>query len=225
MFTVTYLEIIFGVTAYHFINHYLQHSKINLSNNKIFKQFVLLHNVLLTVYSGMTYMESTKIVLQLSTRELFSDKAMILYDNNHYQNLLYFFYLSKYWEFFDTWTHYLKGRQPSYFQVYHHTGAVLMMGTGYINQVISMWLFITFNSFVHTIMYTYYALSCLKIKVPYKKWITSLQIVQLCSAISMGWYYFFFTNMPVDHKVCLVLSTGYIFGLIEMFTSFYRRNY
>jgi hypothetical protein len=129
MFTVTYLEIIFGVTAYHFINHYLQYSNINLSNNRNFKQFVLLHNVLLTVYSGITFIESSRIVSRLCVKELFSDTAMFLYDNNHYQNLLYLFYLSKYWEFFDTWIHYLKGRRPSYFQVYHHTGAVLMMGT------------------------------------------------------------------------------------------------
>lgn len=50
----------------------------------------------------------------------------------------------------------LKGRRSSLLQTYHHAGAIITMYMGYNYRAHPIWIFTTFNSFVHTIMYAYY---------------------------------------------------------------------
>lgn len=225
MYSVTYLEMFFGIATYHLFNYYLRNEKMNISEHWAFQKGILVHNAALCVYSGWSFIETAKILSQYSIAYLFSDNVAVLLTSDRYKQLLYYFYLSKYWEFIDTWIHFIKGREPSFLQVFHHTGAVLMIGTGIYHEVACVWLFVTFNSFVHTLMYGYYALSCMKIKVPYKHLLTTVQIAQLVSANTLGWYYFFFTNMPMKDRILLSLSTGYILGLVNMFVLFYNRAY
>merc|ERR1712154_28414 len=48
------------------------------------------------------------------------------------------------------------------------------------------YIFVVENSFIHSIMYLYYALSVWKIKIPFKFIITMLQMVQFVSGMSLG---------------------------------------
>lgn len=63
------------------------------------------------------------------------------------------FYLD---EIVDTIIILLKGRRSSLLQTYHHAGAIITMYLGYNYRAHPIWIFTTFNSFVHTIMYAYY---------------------------------------------------------------------
>lgn len=90
------------------------------------------------------------------------------------------FYLSKFYEVLDTLIILAKGKLSSTLQTYHHAGAMLAMWGGIRYMAAPIWIFCFFNSFIHSIMYTYYTATALNIRVPQviKRSITSLQISQ-----------------------------------------------
>lgn len=84
----------------------------------------------------------------------------------------------------------LKGKRVDLLQSYHHTGAIWTMYAGFRSAAPPVWLFVIFNSAVHSIMYCYYALSAMKLPFPrfLKKQITRMQITQFL----VGGTFFFF---------------------------------
>lgn len=54
----------------------------------------------------------------------------------------YYFYLSKYYEIFDTIIILLKGRRSSLLQTYHHSGAILTMWAGINYSAYPIWIFV-----------------------------------------------------------------------------------
>ncbi|EHK15446.1 uncharacterized protein TRIVIDRAFT_164623 [Trichoderma virens Gv29-8] len=90
------------------------------------------------------------------------------------------FYLSKFYEVLDTFIILAKGKYSSTLQTYHHAGAMMCMWAGMRYMAIPIWIFCLFNSFIHSLMYTYYTLSAFSIRVPtaMKRSLTSMQITQ-----------------------------------------------
>jgi hypothetical protein len=76
-----------------------------------------------------------------------------------------------------------KGKQASFLQYYHHAGALLCMWAGVRYMSPPFWSSVTFNSGVHTLMYTYYGLIAMRVSLPrfLKRALTSIQIVQIVS--------------------------------------------
>lgn len=74
-------------------------------------------------------------------------------------NLLWLFYVSKIWDFWDTIFIVLgkKWRQLSFLHVYHHTTIFLFYWlNSHVNYDSDIYLTIVLNGFIHTVMYTYY---------------------------------------------------------------------
>jgi GNS1/SUR4 family len=74
-------------------------------------------------------------------------------------NLLWLFYISKVWDFWDTIFIVLgkKWRQLSFLHVYHHTTIFLFYWVNVnVNYDGDIFLTILLNGFIHTVMYTYY---------------------------------------------------------------------
>lgn len=93
----------------------------------------------------------------------------------------YIYYLSKFYEFFDTILLLLKAKPASFLHVFHHAGVVLMSWL-WVDQVQTLQFGgLLANTAVHVVMYFYYFLTTLKISPWWKKYITSLQIVQFVS--------------------------------------------
>lgn len=119
------------------------------------------------------------------------------------QGLAYYgwiFYLSKFYEVIDTAIILAKGKRSSTLQTYHHTGAMLCMWAGirYMGQPI--WIFCLVNSFIHALMYSYYALTALHVHVPnvIKRTLTSMQITQfILGTFSASSYMFVKYSIPV----------------------------
>ncbi|OPB38954.1 fatty acid elongase, 5 TM, GNS1/SUR4 membrane protein [Trichoderma guizhouense] len=90
------------------------------------------------------------------------------------------FYLSKFYEVLDTFIILAKGKYSSTLQTYHHAGAMMCMWAGMRYMAIPIWIFCLFNSFIHSLMYTYYTLSAFSVRVPtaLKRSLTSMQITQ-----------------------------------------------
>ncbi|KAK3953353.1 GNS1/SUR4 family-domain-containing protein [Pseudoneurospora amorphoporcata] len=90
------------------------------------------------------------------------------------------FYLSKFYEVIDTLIILAKGKLSSTLQTYHHAGAMLCMWAGMRYMSTPIWVFCFVNSFIHALMYTYYTVTALNIRVPtpIKRSLTTMQITQ-----------------------------------------------
>ncbi|KAL2260978.1 hypothetical protein VTK26DRAFT_4841 [Humicola hyalothermophila] len=110
------------------------------------------------------------------------------------------FYLSKFYEVFDTLIILAKGKLSSTLQTYHHAGAMMCMWAGIRYMSVPIWIFVFFNSFIHAIMYTYYTVTAFKIRVPMfvKRTLTSMQITQFLVGASCAMLHSFISfNVPV----------------------------
>ncbi|KAI5307147.1 putative serine/threonine protein phosphatase [Ascosphaera pollenicola] len=90
------------------------------------------------------------------------------------------FYISKFYEVLDTLIILAKGKKSSTLQTYHHAGAMLCMWAGIRYSAAPIWIFPTFNSLIHALMYTYYTLTAFHVPVPIrvKRSLTTMQIMQ-----------------------------------------------
>ena len=90
----------------------------------------------------------------------------------------------------------------------------------------SFW-FVVENSFIHTIMYTYYACSVIGIKFRWKFVITILQMAQfvigLTGAFWQLWYCWDCARF--EEKVAIIYHLFYVSILFSMFKAFYDNAY
>ncbi|KAI0480700.1 GNS1/SUR4 family-domain-containing protein [Xylariaceae sp. FL0804] len=124
------------------------------------------------------------------------------------QGLAYYgwlFYISKFYEVLDTLIILAKGKYSSTLQTYHHAGAMMAMWAGMRYMSTPIWLFVFFNSFIHSLMYTYFTITAFNIRVPtiIKRTMTSMQISQFIVGASFAMVHSFISYLipvhtPVD---------------------------
>lgn len=139
---------------------------------------------------------------------------------------IWLFYLSKYYEYADTFFLYLQGKTPIFLQKFHHIGAVLCWYLAYEYKLDGV-VFITIaNSFIHSIMYSYYFLSLFKIRwiKKYKIYLTSSQLLQLSSAFILPIVYYPPVETIFKYRILMIFNS-YIFCLIGLFIHFFYKNY
>ncbi|KAL2170541.1 hypothetical protein VTG60DRAFT_4649 [Thermothelomyces hinnuleus] len=110
------------------------------------------------------------------------------------------FYLSKFYEVFDTLIILAKGKLSSTLQTYHHAGAMMCMWAGIRYMAVPIWIFVFFNSFIHALMYTYYTVTAFNIRVPVfvKRSLTTMQITQFLVGASCAMIHSFISyTVPV----------------------------
>lgn len=224
----------------------------------LFKFFVLVHNVFLCIYSAWTLVGMSSAISQTIDIVLtITDSSNVVHNFFHsvcdlqhgvfssklpFRNLEifgYWFYISKFYEVIDTIIILLKGRPSSLLQSYHHAGAMMCMWAGIRYQSPPIWIFVVFNSFIHTLMYFYFSLSCLRIKVPtlFKRTLTSLQITQFVIGGSLAVVHAFiwYTDLAsgeltncigtTDQALPLFINVGYLTPLTALFAAFYIDSY
>lgn len=121
---------------------------------------------------------------------------------------IWVFYMSKYYELLDTAILLAKGRQSSFLQTFHHSGSILSMWLQSAAQLAFGWIFVLFNSFIHTIMYFYYTLTCLGYQPSWKRWLTRMQIAQFCIGDPIGLIYIFMPRCCPDDQRLVVVWPG-----------------
>ena len=199
---------------------YPKEFRINLS---LLYFLSIIHNGLVVVFNAWTFVTLSQILY---------NNGIVFQSNYYFQNpqfdkVIYLFYISKYYEFIDTFLLYLNGKSPIFLQKYHHIGAVICWHLCYVYKVDAIWISSFCNSFVHIIMYSYYLGCLLKInQVRFiKKYITSLQISQLLC----GHYHILVKYRPPVETYfgyfIILIFDFYVWGLIFMFSVFYYRNY
>ncbi|RAL05493.1 elongation of very long chain fatty acids protein [Aspergillus ibericus CBS 121593] len=113
------------------------------------------------------------------------------------------FYLSKFYEVLDTVIILAKGKKSSTLQTYHHAGAMMCMWAGIRYVAAPIWIFTLVNSGIHALMYTYYTLTALRIRIPtvIKRSLTTMQITQFIIGSTMAASYLFFSyTLPVGQS-------------------------
>ncbi|ODV81039.1 fatty acid elongation protein-like protein [Suhomyces tanzawaensis NRRL Y-17324] len=154
----------------------------------------------------------------------------------------FWFYISKFYEVIDTIIILLKGRESSLLQSYHHAGAMMCMWAGIRFQSPPIWIFVVFNSFIHSLMYFYFSLSCLHIRVPniFKRLLTTLQITQFVIGGSIAILHAFVWIIDTstsgeleliscisnpDQALSILINVAYLTPLTMLFGAFYIDSY
>ncbi|KAL8929644.1 MAG: hypothetical protein Q9172_000323 [Xanthocarpia lactea] len=111
------------------------------------------------------------------------------------------FYVSKFYEIFDTALILIKGKNTTGMQVFHHAGAMLSTWAGIRYMSPPIWMFVFINSGIHTIMYTYYTFVHMGIQVPrlLKSALTAAQTTQIVFGLSYAMAHLFIAyDIPVE---------------------------
>jgi hypothetical protein len=156
-------------------------------------------------------------------------------ENPPVANLLWLFYISKVWDFWDTIFIVLgkKWRQLSFLHVYHHLTIFLFYWlNSRVNYDGDIYLTIVLNGFIHTVMYTYYFI-CMHTKVPetgkslpiwWKSSLTLMQLFQFVTMMSQGGYLLATGCSNISLRVVATYVT-YILTLFFLFAQFFVASY
>ncbi|RMZ83821.1 hypothetical protein DV737_g1419, partial [Chaetothyriales sp. CBS 132003] len=120
------------------------------------------------------------------------------------------FYISKFYEVIDTFIILAKGKKSSLLQTYHHAGAMLCMWAGIRYMSSPIWMFVTVNSGIHAIMYTFYLCTALGIKINkrIKQTLTTMQITQFVVGVIFALAHLFVAyQLPVTVPYVAKLGT------------------
>ena len=202
---------------------YLAYPKQFRINTTLLYFLSVIHNSLLVAFSAWTFLSLSQI--------LYNDgivfQSYYYFQNPRFDTVIYLFYISKYYEFFDTFILYLNGKSPLFLQKYHHIGAVICWHLIYYNKIDCVWIPSIANSFVHIIMYSYYLGCLLKInQVRFiKKYITSLQLIQLFIPNFICLYYYAPPIETTFNYNIIKIFVGYVSVLVVLFSQFYYTNY
>lgn len=204
------------------ISGYLAYPKHLRIDPSLLYGISVLHNCGLIGFSVWTFTALSHIIYT----DGFVFQSNYYFQNQAFDQVIYLFYLSKYYEFFDTFLLYLNGKTPSFLQKYHHIGAVLSWHLMYVYKVDGIWMPTLLNALVHAIMYSYYLGCLLKIKRirVIKRYITSIQLCQFAASYVLLYVY----NPPVETRFnygILLFFASYGIGLIGLFGKFYRDTY
>ena len=181
--------------------------------------FSLIHNLFLQMFSVYTFICLSSVLV----------KNSIVAEQQYYfqmqgvDSLIFWFYISKYYEFIDTFILYAKKRDPIFLQKFHHMGATIIWHLGYVYKFDSIFFASLLNSGVHSIMYLYYFCSMFPIlgnKIrKYKIYITTIQIAQLAyGGFAIPWYYYNIENN--SNKCIIIIFDVYIGILLILFCKF-----
>lgn len=186
--------------------------------------FSIVHNFGLHMFSLYTFITLFGTMLQVGI----VNKPGYYFELPGVRNMLWLFYLSKYYEYMDTVLLLAKGKKPIFLQKFHHCGAVIVWHLGYVFSMDGLFFASLINSGVHTIMYFYYLMSLYSnirnVIKGYKFYITTAQVGQL----AFGFFalpYFYYANESLVNKNVIIVFDVYIGSLLLLFSKFMVDNY
>lgn len=188
------------------------------------------HSALLALYSAWTCFFSVRIVLQAAMEDGFWPTMCGSHESLWVRRGLGFwishFYVSKYYEFVDTWIILLKQKEPSLLQTFHHAGIAVNMWSLMVTASSPVLVVLCFNSFIHTLMYTYYVMAALNIRSALKAHLTSMQIAQFLVGLALTLQTHFIPGClsPAQDAALWVMET-YTIVLVVLFAFFFAESY
>jgi len=193
---------------------------------------VSVHNILLTSYSAISFVMLLRYLLpEWKTKGgnvLLCDPKNEIYNKGPLVFWFYLFYLSKMYEFLDTFFQCLRKKSLQFLHVWHHCITLVLCWVSIYQQHPMQTPDITANLLVHTVMYYYYYLCDKGVQVWWKKYITRLQIVQFVWDIvwHLAWFYAKNTR-PVCNGGIETFHVGnlVVVSFLALFIRFYFQTY
>lgn len=85
------------------------------------------------------------------------------------------------------------------------------------------------NSWIHVMMYSYYTLSLLKIRCPWKKYLTMSQLLQFCTVVvytlAVSVMHHRAGTIASEHYLCLGVQIFEMTSLFFLFMHFFSKTY
>jgi len=144
-------------------------------------------------------------------------------------NWYYVFFLSKFYEFIDTYILILRKKPITFLHCFHHFITAFLCWLGLYDEIAIQWVVITLNGSVHVFMYYYYLAQTIGLDVWWKKYLTTGQIVQFCLDLLITSIFFYYEL--VLGKDCsgrseiLGFSNAVLLSFLLLFMNFYRHTY
>ncbi|CAG8726101.1 5379_t:CDS:2 [Funneliformis mosseae] len=224
---ITYFAIVFG-------------GQVFMKNRTVIKlRFIFqVHNLLLTLSSLALLILFAEQLIPI----VFRNGIFYAVCNNdawtqRLELLYYLNYLVKYWELIDTVFLVLKKKELEFLHVYHHSMTMALCFSQLEGTTSVSWVPITLNLLVHVFMYYYYFRAAGGARIWWKKYLTTMQIVQFIIDLFFVYFcsYTYFTAtywpwMP-NYGSCSGSESAAIFGCallssyLLLFIGFYKKTY
>lgn len=83
------------------------------------------------------------------------------------------------------------------------------------------------NSWIHVMMYSYYALALLRIRCPWKRFLTMAQLMQFLSVLIYTIFSFYYLKDKTTwlQQSAWIVQTGEMVSLFVLFMHFYKKAY
>lgn len=174
------------------------------------KEFVSVYNLCLSIASSaLFYGLGSELVDKFSTHGVHD----VLCDptGHHTSGKLYLFYyinyIYKYIELVDTFLLFLRNKRVRPLHIYHHAATLWLCHSQIRSESCIQYLIIQFNLGIHIIMYYYYYIASIGGTVWWKKYLTSLQIIQFIFAVSVC------TTAITNNELITSFGMDSIFGM------------
>jgi len=172
-------------------------------------------------------------------------EALIIFQNRGLEGLLcnstqfalttnadlwyYLFYLTKFYEFIDTWILVLRLKPLTFLHVFHHFITAILCWAGVAGGLPNQWLTLILNTGVHVVMYYYYLISTLGGDVWWKKYLTTIQIVQFIIDLVLLQTYFYYQYWVglscTGSPEILLFADSILLAFLGLFLNFYIKTY
>ncbi|KAI5189873.1 hypothetical protein NEMIN01_0736 [Nematocida minor] len=198
------------------------------------KSMIFLHNMGMSLFSMLVFKKTFDVVWtglwSLSFSDFIVDPGRKM--ERQLSPWIWIFYISKYYEVVDTLILFLSNKESSFLQMYHHAGAIVACWLVSLSESYTGWIWVGLNSFIHSAMYLYYAMTVIGIRPPFKRVITFMQITQFFVGLFFGVVYMAnpscFSPDPVIRFYqysAIAFNIIYVIILIGLFINFERQTY
>lgn len=205
--------------------------KINFQPMKL-KWLSFFHNLFLSAFSFFIFFAIVWDLLLLYLKYDFTTMFCDSEAKGAQGRIVYFyyvFYLSKIYEFVDTFLLIFKRKPVIFLHRYHHFITLIMAYINLAAETSPQWVIILPNAMVHIIMYYYYALTTLGFQPSWKKWVTRIQITQFVFDLLMGVIGFldaYAHNWDCAGGMTLwIIDIIIIASFLQLFVDFFKKTY
>jgi hypothetical protein len=197
------------------------------------KLILIVHNLLLSVASLFLALFLIIAVLSVKAERNYTALqtfcAMNHYDQQGTLTLIYYVnYLFKYYELLDTIFLALKHKNIGFLHAYHHPATLVLTWVQLVDSTGVQYVVILLNLIVHTVMYFYYAMNALKVRMPWKRLVTLLQILQFVIdliACYSAWAMFAFYGTTFSTPRAAIVGCFILTSYLYLFVDFYQMTY